>query len=576
MRVPTYGGPQLREQALPGAYQSEIDVTRGQRQLAAGLAGVSDALERHEERKAQDEAFAADAKTKREWLDYETKLRQSRRGRDAESFDQEADTWWQERQAALGQELSPRAQRLVSRSLAYARNSALGQAKAYKEQQLNASADATYRSANDNDIDNALTAGTEEAGQNALALMRERRAARGALMGWSPEIREAEERNDSTKLHGALLQKMMRTDPKGAQAYFDKYRAGMDARTQGMIEGQLAQTSAALDASTTADELIKAAGLMDGKAVELDKLEAQARERWKNDPVRQKHSIDEIRQRVSAFNAGERERAAQNTNTIMNAYAQGMPLSKLKALPAWGALPGEQKVQIQEHIDNRNHALWARSIEDRNRAEREMERKAFPAYLEYSDPQNLTQMSRDQVQALLPRLGPELTSHLINKWDGLQKPAAKLEARFDSEDFNHVADTLGLRPYDTSKSEDQKRQLGELKFRTEQLIDQAQQAKKGALTREEKMELMRNEMSRTVVVNPTFGFKREVPVIQLTEQQLADVVVPEEDKKQIAAALEAMYTRTQDKRYKPTPQNMRRLYLESKSRATQLLPQEKE
>ncbi len=576
-RVPIYDGPQVKEEALPtrGAFQQEIDVTKGQRALAGALGKVGDVVDERRQRSDQDTAFATDAKLKTEWLEYEGKLRAARRGRDAETYDTEVEAWWKDAATRYGKDLSPGAQRLVGRSLATSQLQALAGAKTYKEQQLNASAAASYTSAQTVSVNEAATVGNETAVVKALADMDQKRLDRAALEGWTPEQTAADKLAWSTTLHGVMVQKLARADPAAAQVYYDKYKGDISAQQQNALEAHLSQTSAVVDGSAAADGIWKAMGpKADGQPVELDKMEAAAREQFKNDPTRQHAAIADIQQRAAAFNSAERERTAGKTNTVMDAYAKGASLTQLQRMPEYQSLPGQQRAQIQEHIRDRNHMLWAQGIEDRARLENLQLKKAYPSFFQYSDPSVLTTMTRDQVRALQPALGNQLTEHLLNKWEAIQKPAAKLEARMDTEDFNHVADQLGLKPFQAN-TEDRKRQLGELKYRVEQMVDMAQQAKKSPLTRAEKMELMTSEMARTVTVNPTFGFEKQVPVIQLGEKDLKNVVVPEGDRAQIAAALKTMYEQTKSPLYAPTEQNMRRLYLTHKSRAATLLPAEK-
>lgn len=574
-RVPTYDGPQLAEAPLPGPYQQQVDVSRNERQLAAGLAGLSDVLDKRQQRMDQDAAFAAEAQLKTEWLDFEGKLRAQRKGRDAATYDADVEQWWKDAAQRYGKDLTPNARRLVSRSLTTSQVQAVAGAKAYKEQQLNASAEASYRAAQAVSINEAATVGNEAAVEKALADMAQKRAERAQAQGWTPEQTKADELTWSSTLHSVVVQKMMRADPAAAQVYYDKHKASFTAETQAQIEAGLAQTSAALDANNAATEIWAAIGpKRDGQPVELDKLEAAARDRFKNDPTRLRNTIAELQQRAAGFNAAEQERRAANTNAVMDAYSRGTPLARLQTMPEFQALPGAERAKIVEHINDRNHMLWARSIEDRARIEREAQRRAFPAFLEYSNPDNLATMTRQQVQALLPSLGSQLTEHLVQKWDTLQTANAKIEAKMDAEDFNHIANQMGLAPF-RANTEDKKRELGELKFRVEQLIDSAQQAKKAPLTRQEKMTLMQTEMARTVTVNPLFGFERQVPVIQLSPDQLRNVVVPEADRGQIAAALKTMYDRTGSPLYAPTEENMRRLYLLNKSRAAAMLPAEK-
>lgn len=144
----------------------------------------------------------------------------------------------------------------------------------------------------------------------------------------------------------------------------------------------------------------------------------------------------------------------------------------------------------------------------------------------------------------------------------------------DTEDFNRYAQDLGLDPYN-AKSAEKKRQLGDLKYRVEQIIDMAQRQKGKELTREEKGELMKGEMARTVTVGGFFS-DDTVPVIQLTPEQVRKVVVPTADRQQILDALKTMYQRDpKNPLYAPTDDNVRRLYLTNKSRAAALIPAQK-
>lgn len=575
-RVPTYDGPQVRQGVTPQVQLTAPDTGRNTRAAVGGLNNLAEAFDHIQARDDQDAAFRAEAQIKADWIDYESKLREQRKGRDAATYDTEVDQWWRDASQKYGADLSPGAKRLIGRSLMASQLQAVAGAKGYKEQQLNASAEASYQAAQGMAINEAATVGNEAAATTALAGLAERRAERARLQGWTPEQTKADEMAWASTLHSVVLSKMMRADPAAAQVYFDKYKGQIAANKQAEIESHLQQTSAALDATNTATDLWASLGpKADGQPVEIDKMEQAARDRFKGDPMRMKATIDELRQRAVAHNQAENERTAGRTNTVMEAYSRGATLGQLRAMPEFQALGGSAQSKIVEHITDRNHMLWARSIEDRARLEREQQSKTFPAFLEYSNPDTLAGMSRAQVQALLPSLGNDLTQHLVNKWDGLQKSGGKLEARIDTEDFNHIADQMGLAPY-KANTEDKKRQIGELKFKVEQLIDQAQQVKKAPLTREEKNVLMRNELARTVTVPGFLGFGSEqVPVIQLTPDQAAKVEVPASDREQIAAALKTMYAQTGNAMYAPTEENMRKLYLANQSRAAGLIAPKK-
>ena len=293
-----------------------------------------------------------------------------------------------------------------------------------------------------------------------------------------------------------------------------------------------------------------------------------------SEPEKARAAISEIRSRAQAFNASENERAAANIGTVMGAFENGASLAAIRRMPQFMALTGDKQAQIDERITNIQIARGGRDIQEMQRAQERLKLKGFAAYEQYSNPATLDAMSEAQIAQLLPVLGNDLTDHLLQKKRSIVKNDGKVVANIDNEDFNHVAQTMGLRPFESNKSEDQKAQLGELKYRVEQLINQAQIAKKGLLTRDEKAELMRTEMARTVKVSGWF-FDDTKPVIQLTADEVKKVVIPPGDRQQIAQALATMYSQTGGAQYAPTEANMRRFYLLNRSRAASLLPLDK-
>jgi len=186
-------------------------------------------------------------------------------------------------------------------------------------------------------------------------------------------------------------------------------------------------------------------------------------------------------------------------------------------------------------------------------------------YMTASDPNVLSKMSRAQVEALRSDIGMEATNQLLNRWDGLQKPGKLAEARMDQDDFNEVADRLGLKPYAPHKNEKNKRALGTLKFRIEQLIDIEQDTTKRVMTRQEKMELMRKEMAREVLVNPgIFSRNFETPAILLNREKLNDVVVPKDKRAEISEGLRKMLDEYPgNPQFLQTEENIKRWYMKS-------------
>lgn len=591
-KVPTYDGPQLQEQALPGARYDNVDVTRDQRTLAAGLQNAAVEIDRYQQRQDQDAAFAVEAKIKADWLDYEGKLREARKGRDAHAYDQEVNTWWQERAKVAAEGLSPSAQRLVGRSLMTSQLQAVASAKAYKEQQLNASAAASYQAAQGVAIEEAARIGTPEAVAKALTDINERIKLRGAEQGWAPEQVAAEKLARSTVLHASVLDSMVKRDPAAARAYLARVDAAgeIDAKAREVIGARLEQTGALVDGSNAAGEVWKALGPKTLNApIDEASMQAELRKRYANDPPRLKAALGALAEMSNAHDKTQAETNAFGVNSVYKALDAGQPLSKVRLTPEFQQLPGDVQARIAEDIEQRTDRRVRRAADAEQMELARYQRQNALALMRnqdkylalVSDPERFAKMSKNEVAALRPTFGFQATQDLLQHHERLQKPGKIIEAKMDNEDFNRIAADLKLDPFGVDAKNPKDRaekaeRLGGLKYRVEKVIDAKQAEVKRELTRPEKEDLMRQEMARTVVVEKGLIFKdrENVPVIALQPDQMKNVVVPVEDAKSISAKMAERYARTKDPLFAPTDANVRRWYLMSKSPAGALLPAE--
>lgn len=401
----------------------------------------------------------------------------------------------------------------------------------------------------------------------------------GRLQGLSPEEVAAKTVEALSPAHAAVITTAIQSGRVDyAKAYMDQIKAELTPQARAQLSEHLKAGDTALQATRKADEIWLAAGPGSDRnaPVDLFALEKAAREAFKGDPVKAKATIGELRERAAAFNASQSEYHAASTTAVYKMIDQGVPMNRVRMSPAWQQLPGDQQHRIMLSLEQEAAARESRDAAREARQERQLLLHNGAAYLRYGDPEVLAGMSRTQVEALRPTFGLEGTQHLLQRWDGLQKADGKIEAKMDKQDFDHVADSLGLKPF-AAKSEDDKRKLGELQYRVENLIGMAQSSKKAPLTREEKMELMRQELVRTVNVPTWFGASSDtVPVIQLTPDQAAKVAVPAADRAKIVEALKVMAARQpSNPAFAPTEDNVRRLYLRAQSPAAGLIPASK-
>ena len=400
----------------------------------------------------------------------------------------------------------------------------------------------------------------------------------GKTKGMSAEAIAATQREAVSGTHMNVVKSLLENEnTDGASAYFKEFKGQMSGIQQADAQKMLNQADNSKVAITTADDLWSRMGPKGyNDPVDIFKMESEVRGMFPDSPTKAKATIEELRSRKAAFDASQGEFVASNTNTIGKLMASGKTLAQIQASPAYNALPGDKQAQITEHVGDRQHMLWARSIEDKNRMEAEAARKAGPAYLRYSDPNVLVGMSRTQVEALWPQLGAQHTTALVQRWDTLQNKDALLTAKMDNDQFNAIADQFDLKPFANNKSEDQKRELGVLKARVDTVLEQAAKEKRQPLTKDEKDNIMRTEMARTVTVNPGWYWPSSTkPMIQLTpgelkNVELSSVVVPERDRQQIKDALASAYAQQKQPQYEPTETNIRMLYVRKNTPAAKV------
>lgn len=399
------------------------------------------------------------------------------------------------------------------------------------------------------------------------------------------EIGSAVKQNTS-KAHVSVLNRYLEANDPGKAEEYLKANAGSMMEDDYLRAKTVVDKQAAIkigeDGAAAAWAEIGPKGYND--PVPVDKLEARVREMFAGDDAKRKVAIIALKERVAGHNQAQAEFNAAAVNGVYKQIDGGTPMSQVMRTPEWQSLPGKEQDQILYQQESRAAARESRAAAAASRAvsaaslnDRRLLLTNGQDYLADTSPDRLAKMSRPQVEAMRSKYGMDATQHLLKSWDSLQKPEKVIEAKIDKEDFEQIADQMGLKPFSSNKSEAHQRALGDLKYRVERLIDMAQANKKAPLTREEKGELMRTELARQVTVpGGWFSSDKKVPVVQLTPDQAAKVAIPDNDRAQIVEALKTMYGKNPNNpAFAPTDANVRRLYLQSQSRAATLIPEAK-
>lgn len=447
-------------------------------------------------------------------------------------------------------------------------------------QQQDAYADETYKGTVETAANQgALLYGDPQTRQESYDTIRRAVEIQAQRKGWDDKTRDDELQHAVSPMHLGIMQSMIKggraTDAKN---YYDEHSSDMTIQARAGIQSALQSAVAAQKSDGVVGDVWGQIGpRTSNDPVKLFDMEAALREKLHDDPDTLKVAVADLRQRAQAFNAQQAEMKAGNTAAVWNLVDSGASLSAVQKSDAWLAMSGTEQHEILKAMDaeaytreSRAAARASRAASDASRqlsqmqvAEKMEYMRNGDKYLTATDPAVLKNMSRAQVEALRTDFGMEPTQHLLKKWDALQKPGKLSEARMDQDDFNAVADQMGLPAFKTTKNENDKRALGTLKFRLEQMIDAEQDRTGKAMGRQEKMDLMRREMARTVAVDHGwFSREKQVPVVSLTDDQAKDLVIPDDARKQIVAALRTKYQQNPNNpNFAPTEANVRRLFL---------------
>ena len=257
--LPTYDGPQVKEQALQGGIQDSGAMTASSRQLGAlgrSVMQASEVVDAYDLRNAQDEAFKLETQIKADWLQTDMQLRQKYRGSNVDGYQEEVDKWWNEAPGKYATGVSDRAKNIANRSLANAKLTAGAGALRYYEGEKEKSLAENFQAAKLMDRQLAITDGSEAAVVAAAQNIARRNVEFGASRGWSTEQTQAENLRDMTALHTEFLGSIADKNPQAAKAYFDKYKDQIDSsrhqRISTLIDGEIENHTAA----ATARELV--------------------------------------------------------------------------------------------------------------------------------------------------------------------------------------------------------------------------------------------------------------------------------------------------------------------------------
>lgn len=608
MRVPIYDGPQVSQAPAPAGYQDASNYTIGDQALRSTADQVGGMADKIIGQQNQDFAWRADAKMKTDFATWESQARPKFQGAAAGgsvdpstgqstgTYTQAVQQYWASQASAFGQSLSPDQQRIIDRNIQMYSASTVGEATRYTMGELQKSHVEAYADANNADVQAALHSGTPAQADIAADAIRTRNAQfalqQGHINPATGQVDQdwlaAQNQKTLTVLHANMISQLQQTNTDMARQYLTDHRADIDGTQLDNIEKSLNTAEAATKAVQAVSDVFtkylpEGADPSRGETpLNVTAMMGDIEAQFKGNPQGLAAARAELGARVNAWKTTESQFQTDAINTIEAGVAQGKGLPWAMQQPQWGTLSGKSQAAITDHLDSkaytslmRGNALDARSDAAAARADRALGREHYDLYLDLAmNPDKLAALTPDQVKAYLPTLGDTLTHNLMETRAKLNSSADVRTAHIDNQTFSSLAvNSFGMKdPLDPSASKQDKALFAMTKDNVDFVLGQMQAAKKAPLTNDEKVEAMRNEMARTVTVNPGwFSSNTQTPVVSLTRDQVGNVVIPAGDRQQAADALQQMHAlHPADPQYAPNEANLRALYLKRVSPAGKL------
>jgi hypothetical protein len=331
-QVPTYGGPQVREQALQGGFQQNIDVSSSTRALGQGLTQVAEVADRVVMREAETKANDVDNEIAAGWLKWDAQNRKDYQGGKVGGYTAAAEQWWADAAKTYGKDFDPLAKSMVDKTLRRRKAASLGQVSQFVETEKEKHADETAAANVNTTIQFGVSSGDVV---GAAARVRELAAQVGARKGWTTEQVQAEQAKSLSALHLTQISKLAEQDPAKAQAYYDANKAEVGFAQQPRVEevlrkeldNQFATQFAAQQAGKPLSEQIKATAEI-------------------KDPARREKALVEVKNNYALVQQAQVEREKQMSDQAWQLVGQGKKVPE--ALLA--GMDGKERVQLQEHL----------------------------------------------------------------------------------------------------------------------------------------------------------------------------------------------------------------------------------
>lgn len=219
---------------------------------------------------------------------------------------------------------------------------------------------------------------------------------------------------------------------------------------------------------------------------------------------------------------------AENEATVTDSVNQGIPIEDIMRTDEWKTLSGPKQRALIGYAKTVGAGKDV-EITDEN----------FLEFQKLMDPDELVHHSEAELRILTPYLGRAQVTRLLNAKRALDSFDTS-KVGLTTKEFNRLADLAGLDPYNPQKSADDKIELGAFYGEVVSVLSEEQERIGRKLRQSEIYDIMQREMDNKIMSDAGwFSRAEETPLFRMTEEQKANVVVPEVERSAIRRDLKA-------------------------------------
>ena len=521
-KVPTYDAPQVELRPAPNARQSsaaspdllnagvrqQMDLGQSLTRAGEGMRQVAVTLQARED---ADMLFRAETAFKDEYQRHEEDITNNRTGRAAWGVTRDTEKWFADQARKHSEGLTSDTQRkLFDQSITKLRQHAVGTLSRFEAGERRRSLEEAETASIAGTISLAarqaslgFTGGparVDEAGNplpavNPVAGFRDDIVKRVRVVAdvnkWTPEREAFETEKHLTNLHSQIIQNLAAKSPGKAKEYFEANKAEINGASYDAIERSLKEGSLREVAQGFADDV-------QGRKMGMEDALAEARKKFSGDE--EAAAVAEVKTRFSEADAILRQGQQQSADTAWRVVAGGGGRGQIP-LKTWNSMSGPDQRHVLDYLEAKTR--------------KEGIKTDITAWMEAHD--GIAAGTIKNSSDLMRYASRVSTNDLQQLAEKMNRPDRVAEVKVDSDDFNHIAQLAGLKPF-AAKSEEEKAAIGDLRYKVEQRIITAQQTKKAPLSRDEKLMLMQREIDNKVMVDVMFSDPQK-PALLLKEDE---------------------------------------------------------